>query len=243
MNKTAFFAALRARTSGVFGTSLSQGQVDGMEAILDAGMHLPLPQLAHVLGEVYHETGGGMMPIKETVFRSHKDQNPTDAQVIARLDAAWAKKQLPWVQAPYWRGGFFGRGQIQLTHENNYRKFSPLVGVDLVKNPGKALNLPFSAKIAVVGCERGMFTGKRLANFDMPTGYDHLNARRIVNRFVLKQAEAVADASEAFEAALVAGGYVGPRTAPAPDYEIGTPTEAEPGGLLMLILKLLRIVK
>ena len=99
MNKTAFFAALRARDSGVFGTSLSQRQVDGIEALLDEGRHLPLPHLAHVLGEVHHETGGGMYPIKETVFRSHKDQNPPDAQVIARLDAAWAKGQLPWVQA------------------------------------------------------------------------------------------------------------------------------------------------
>ena len=241
MNKQAFFAALRSRTSGIFGTSLSQGQVDGIEAILDAGMHLPLPQLAHVLGEVYHETGGGMMPIKETVFRSHKDQDPTDAQVIARLDAAWAKKQLPWVQAPYWRGGFFGRGQIQLTHENNYRKFSPLVGVDLVKNPGKALNLPFSAKIAVVGCERGMFTGKRLADYDTLSGFDHINARRIVNGFVLKQAEDVANAAEAFEKALLAGGYRA-ATAPIPDHVPATPDQ-KPGGLLMLILKLLRIVK
>ena len=43
MNKQAFFAALRSRTSGIFGTSLSQGQVDGIEAILDAGIGVPGP--------------------------------------------------------------------------------------------------------------------------------------------------------------------------------------------------------
>lgn len=42
MNYTAFFASLRLRESGAFGTSLSQGQVDGVEAILTAGQGLPL---------------------------------------------------------------------------------------------------------------------------------------------------------------------------------------------------------
>ena len=35
MNRAAFFASVRSRTSGVFGTSLSQRQVTGVEAILD----------------------------------------------------------------------------------------------------------------------------------------------------------------------------------------------------------------
>ena len=33
MNKSDFYAALRRRNSGVFGTSLSQAQVDGMPKI------------------------------------------------------------------------------------------------------------------------------------------------------------------------------------------------------------------
>jgi putative chitinase len=35
MNRAAFYAALHQRTSGVFGTSLSTKQVEGVEAILD----------------------------------------------------------------------------------------------------------------------------------------------------------------------------------------------------------------
>ena len=36
MDRSIFFAALRERKSGVFGTSLSQKQVDGLDALLDA---------------------------------------------------------------------------------------------------------------------------------------------------------------------------------------------------------------
>ncbi len=35
MNRAAFYTYLRRRESGVFGTSLSQGQVEGMENLLD----------------------------------------------------------------------------------------------------------------------------------------------------------------------------------------------------------------
>jgi putative chitinase len=35
MNRSAFFASVRARASGNFGTSLTQSQVDGREAVLN----------------------------------------------------------------------------------------------------------------------------------------------------------------------------------------------------------------
>jgi len=35
-DRTVFFAALRRRASGVFGTSLTQGQMDGINGFLDA---------------------------------------------------------------------------------------------------------------------------------------------------------------------------------------------------------------
>lgn len=35
MNRSAFFASVRARASGIFGTSLTQSQVDGREAVLN----------------------------------------------------------------------------------------------------------------------------------------------------------------------------------------------------------------
>lgn len=215
MDHKAFFAYLRRSDVPIFGKSLSQRQVDGITAILKAGAHLPLDHLAHVLGEVAHETGRGMYPIKETVFRSHTNQNPSDDVVKARLDAAWAKGVMPWVKSAYWRDGFFGRGQIQLTHEANYKKFSPLVGVDLVANPSRALDLDISAKVAVLGCEKGLFTGRKLADYDTSVCYNHKQARRIVNGYVEKQAGDVANCATHFAIALRAAGYSPTRAAPA----------------------------
>jgi len=62
MNRTAFFDAMRAE----FG-SLSQSQVDGTEALLDAAeaYSLPMNQLAYVLSTSWHETAATMMPIAE----------------------------------------------------------------------------------------------------------------------------------------------------------------------------------
>lgn len=228
-----FFASLKDRSSGVFGTTLSQKQVDGMNALLEAGAGMSAPYVAHVLGEVYHETGGGMYPVKETVFPYSTDKNPSDATVIARLDRAYAKGQLPWVKSAYWRDGMFGRGQLQITHLDNYRKCSALTGVDQVSDPSKALELPVSAANAMRGCEAGIFTGKKLADYDRGGLFDHVSARAIVNGDKNKREEGssltngqkVAAYAKAFEAALDAGGWrTGPdrnspplQAPPAPD--------------------------
>jgi len=215
MNRTIFFQSLRARNSGVFGTFLSQRQVDGIEALLDAMLLWPVAYVANVLAQGYRETGGGMYPVKETVYRSSKDQNPSDATVKARLTRAWKKGQLPWVKRDYWSGGMFGRGQIQITWEDNYRKMSAVVGVDLVAEPGRALELPISAKIAAEGMKRGMFTGKKLSDYDGPDGFDHFNARDIVNGDKRKHDRGspesvgalIARYAAAFESALRAAGW------------------------------------
>ena len=177
MIREKFFSVLRARSSSLFGTSLTQRQRDGVEALLDAGHALPLHHMANVLAQVYHETGRGMYPIKETVFPWHKDKHPTDGEVIRRLDRAFAAGKLPWVKSPYWRGGAFGRGQIQITYAGNYAKFG-------ITNFDDALKLDVSARIAVEGMAGGMFTGKKLADYDFPIDLcnpPRSHPRRIVN--------------------------------------------------------------
>ena len=60
MDRATFFAALRRRTSGFFGTSLSQSQVDYINGILDAiATHGDGRDktLAYALATAYHETG------------------------------------------------------------------------------------------------------------------------------------------------------------------------------------------
>jgi hypothetical protein len=204
--------------------------------------------MANVLGQVYRETGGGMYPVKETVMPNHKDKNPSDAEVIRRLDKAFAEGKLPWVRAPYWRDGAFGRGQIQVTHLPNYRKFG-------IANFDDALKLPVSARIAVEGMRDGKFTGKKLADYKFPEALDlppQQNPRRIVNGVDGSDAD-VARFHRAFASALVASGWqeaaptypiiatIPPRAPEAPQTRSVTPPPlpVKPS-LLALILKALR---
>lgn len=216
MNRKAFFDALRRRDSGLFGTSLSQGQVQGIEAILDEAERrgTPLFHLAAILSEVYHETGGQMQPVKETVYAHSKDRNPSDATVIKRLDAAYAKGQLPWVSKPYWRQGWFGRGLIQVTHEENYRK----LGI----SKESALDLKTSVRATFEGMEKGLFTGKKLADYDYLVtrnpdvpGYKYYNSRAIVNGDTAGNGAKIATYAKAFEKALRDAGYSGKASQPA----------------------------
>jgi predicted chitinase len=201
MTPATFFAAIRP----AFGNRLSQPQVDGMQAILDAARAAKVTDahhVAHVLAHVRRETGGYMSPIKETVYPSHKNKNPTDAEVMQRLERAWARGQLPWVKKPYWRDGEFGRGQIQLTHAKNRAKFGIADRDDLLK-------LPVSARVAVVGMRDGLFTGKKLSDYSFPAALDAApknNPRRIVNGQDGSDAE-VAKFHRQFHAALVKAGW------------------------------------
>lgn len=214
MNRADFYSYLRRRDVPLFGTSLSKKQVVAIDALLDAGEGLPLDHMAHVLAEIHHETGGGMYPVKETVFPHSKNQNPTDAEVIRRLDAAFAKGRLPWVKAPYWRDGWFGRGGIQVTHKNNYAKASAVSNVDLVSHPEKLLDPVVSAIVAVEGCRHGIFTGKRLSDFD-GVQFDHYNARAIVNGDKKANGQKIAVNAGLFANALYSAGWGEKRPAQA----------------------------
>ena len=171
MDRKVFFDAIRAHIK------LDQFAVDGINALLDAGGGLPLDHMANVLANVRRETGGLMGPIKETVMESHKNRNPSDAEVIRRLDNAFRRGRLPWVKTPYWRDGEFGRGQIQLTHAANRAKFG-------ITNRDDLLKPEVSARIAVEGMSKGMFTGRKLSDYTFPNDLSNppkTNPRRIVN--------------------------------------------------------------
>lgn len=184
MNRAVFFDNVR---HSIFGGRLSAPQVMGMEALINGFEQYGVVNAHHaanILAQVHHETGGYMSPIKETVYASHADKNPSDALVIARLNKAFAAGQLSWVTKPYWRDGWFGRGMVQITHKDNYEKLGDALGVDLVGNRDLALDLNVSAAIAIVGMVTGLFTGKKLSDYSFPASLDarpELNPRRIIN--------------------------------------------------------------
>lgn len=181
MDATTFFAYARRSP---FGGRLTQGQIDGMNALFRCwdSHKIPAPDkrhLAYILASVFHETGGRMVPVRET-FAS------TDAGAIAALDKAHKAGRLGQVSKPYWRKGangraYFGRGDIQLTHEENYRVLGERIGADLVGNPSLALDLDISAEIAIVGMLEGLFTGKKLTDYFNLKTDDPVGARAVVN--------------------------------------------------------------
>lgn len=212
MTRADFYTMLRRRDSAVFGTSLTQAQVDGCETILAATVGLPISHRAYLLATAYHETAHTMRPVRETLA-------DTDDKAIARLEAAWAKGKLPWVKSPYWRKdadgkSWLGRGYVQLTHKANYAKASAAIGVDLVGHPDLAMSPDIAARVLVRGCVEGWFTGRRLADY-LPG--DYMGARRVVNG--TDKAREVALYARDFERALVAMG-LDPKpvaASPAPD--------------------------
>lgn len=117
-----------------------------------------IPQLAYILATVHWETNNTFKPVIEAYW----------------LSESWRKKNLRYY--PY-----YGRGFVQITWDYNYKKFSDILGKDLVKNPDLALDPEISTFIAVYGMIHGTFTGKKLSDFFGSGKKNYLGARRIIN--------------------------------------------------------------
>lgn len=187
----------------LFPEGLQQHQVEGTEAILD---HWEAKYsgnddrwLAYILATAYHESAHTMQPVRETLAG-------TDAQAAARLENAWDAGKLSWVSKPYWRPdpkgiSWFGRGLVQITHQNNYQKLAKAIGnANLATDPSEALKMDVAIEIMFVGMEQGLFTNKKLADYFDKDDQDWINARRIVNG--LDRAEKIGSYGRAFYAAI-----------------------------------------
>lgn len=163
-------------------------------------------QLAYCLASAYHETAHTMLPIKETVFVSHRDKNPSDQTVINRLENAYRRGALSSVKSPYWRDGWFGRGLIQITHLYNYKWASGQLGVDLVGNKDLALDVNVAIEVLLLGMRDGWFAkNQKLSKYITLQKSDFRNARRIVNG--MDKASLIAGYAREYDALLLAEGY------------------------------------
>lgn len=162
MNYKDFFDAIRTTIP------LTTGNVAGFERVIgygeDKGYHIK--DVAYVTATAYWETAHTMQPVKEAYW----------------LSEDWRKKNLryyPW----------YGRGDVQLTWEENYKKAGKELGVDLTTDPEKALDPKISVQVLYHGMEKGWFTGKKLSDYVTKnttqtyalTQAEYKNARRIVN--------------------------------------------------------------
>lgn len=208
MQTKIFFDAVRAP---LFGGSLTLPQVKGMEGILDRALvdRTPLRHLAYMLATAFHETSKTMQPILETRQPGEKS-NPSIATAIKRLDNSFAAGKLPWVKKPYWRKdgegkSWLGRGLVQLTHRVNYDKMGRIIGVDLLRDPSRAMDPGIAVAIMFEGMTQGSFTGRPLSDYLDGRSRDYVNARRVING--TESASKVAGYAERFEQALMAAGY------------------------------------
>jgi peptidoglycan hydrolase-like protein with peptidoglycan-binding domain len=95
---------------------------------------------------------------------------------------------------------FKGRGYIQITGRANYKRWSQLLGVDLIGEPHRASEPEIAAEIAVRGMRDGSFTNHSLEDHINDDKQDFYNARRIVNG--LDRAEQIAAIARDFVRAL-----------------------------------------
>ena len=187
MNKTTFFAYARRAP---FGGRLSQAQVDGTNAILAEAERRKLPneQTAYVLATAFHETGGKMQPVVENLNYTTASQiKKTWPSRFASVAAAQPYVRQPQKLANKVYGGrmgnntnndgwtYRGRGLVQITGKDNYKKYG------LGDNPDAALEDGTAVRILFDGMMNGKFTGKKLADYFGKGKEDPEGARAIVN--------------------------------------------------------------
>jgi hypothetical protein len=87
-------------------------------------------------------------------------------------------------KTPPLKARYYGRGLVQITWQDNYRKFDQLLSLnhELHTNPSKALEEDIAYKIMSIGMVGGHFIGtNKLSAYISGDSTDYFNARSIIN--------------------------------------------------------------
>lgn len=147
---------------------------------------LTFAQLAYILATVKHETGGQFKPIYEYGRRDYFNKYDPPTRLAKRLGNV--KKGYGYL--------YRGRGYVQVTGRNNYKKLSEVLCIDLISNPDLALDDEVAGKILLHGMMQGLFTGHSLGMYVLKDNPDFIQARRVVNG--MDKAELIAGYAEEF---------------------------------------------
>lgn len=180
---------------------LSQEQVDGLDHLLDNlegdNYVQDIRHAAYMLATTRHETAGAMQPVHEYGTRDY---------FIKRYGSHTKVGKALGNDTPEDGAVYAGRGDVQLTGENNYemaerelREHYPKVVADFEARTGKKFDLTvgdqtddaadpdnvcdpaISYCIMSYGMRSGMFTGVGLKRYINDERCDYLHARKIIN--------------------------------------------------------------
>ncbi len=211
ISKTLFYSLYRQ----IFGTISKDKTVDSINAILDefakANIQIrPLEKLAYALATVRHEVGPNMLPIIENLNYSAQRMCQVWPSRFPTIDHAKPYAHNPEALGNKVYGGRLGNGLFdgykyrgrgigaQITGYDSYKKYSDLLGIDMVSNPDLAMDVNVGAKILVLGFTDYPFTGYKISNSINGKKVDFLNARRTVNADVGRVGESIANDAEKF---------------------------------------------
>ncbi len=220
MDRAVFYDEVR-NDRDLFGGRLNQGQVDGMEAILNFWDDPPVQPigefkvnwdirvigwLAYMFATTFHETGRTMQPISEYGSIEYFRRNYCNREDLGNGPAYGGKAD----DGPRFRG----RGYVQLTGRTNYTKLTPIVqefypqSPDFTADPEAVKKPEYAAVIMFYGMFLGIFTGRALKNYigdpDKGQIVDFFNARKIING--LDKARLIEGYAKDFQQALVKAG-------------------------------------
>lgn len=172
------------------GEQMTGPQIAGIRRILRAAIGLPVSYTAYLLATSFHETDQAMQPIYEAGPRQYFDKYETGTRLGRILGNT----------EPGDGYRFRGRGDVMLTGRALYTRAGARLDIDLVGNPDQALTPAVSAKILVLGCCEGWFTGKKLGDYLDSVPPRYTQARRVVNG--TDRASKIAGYAARFEGAL-----------------------------------------
>ena len=130
-------------------------------------------QIAYVLATTQWETNRTFKPVREAYWLSEQ----------------WRRRNLRYY--PY-----YGRGFVQLTWKNNYKKYAEILDLNMVSSPDIAMRPKIALFVLVHGFKTGIFTGRKISDYINTEKADFIKARRCINGS--DQAHAIASIAEDF---------------------------------------------
>lgn len=182
--------------SMAFKPSLTQSQQQGLQALLDFVKQdsniRDIRWMAYMLATVKRECAGTWKPIEE--YGRGKGY-PYGNPVVVECSNSEVKRT------------YYGRGYVQLTWYDNYKKVGDLIKKNLVCQPELALDSQTAYDILSIGMRTGVAyaNGHKLSDYISGSKVDYVGARHIVNG--QDHAKEIAGDAKLFETLLLVSAH------------------------------------